>query len=562
MAAKGSNIGAGIVLDGEKEFKQALAEINAGLRVTASELVLVTARYSDNAESVKALTERGVVLESRITGQTEKIAKLKEALAASAKALGESDTKTMKWQTSLNKAEAELANMEGELRQNNGQLQQAQKDMQKYGLAADEVADKTTGFGNRVADLAEALGINLPAGADNAVRAMDGTKVSTLALVGVVAGLVTGFGKLTVETAKTADEILTLSKVTGLSTDTIQEMNYASELVDVSAETMTGAMRKMIKSMGDAQRGSKEAKEAFRELHLGITNNGRLKDSEQMFYEIVDALGKMTNETERDALSMKIFGKSAQELNPLIEAGSKALKEYGEQAQAMGYVMSGDTLDAFGRLDDAMQIFDNQTTAFKNNIAVVLLPVLTSFFEILNKIDPTVLATVAIIGTIVTVGVTVVQAVSSMTSVFSAMNPAMWETVGMVVSVTAALIALAVIIGVIVGKGREMQNTMSSIGTSVGNMTSTVNNAKSQVRYSYASGIDYVPSDRIALIHKGERVQRANENPYNPEAAFTGGGGGDLILNVRMDEVDEVYKLVGVARRARQKNRAGRVAMA
>jgi hypothetical protein len=562
MAAKGSNIGAGIVMDGEKEFKKALAEINAGLRVTASELALVTAQYSDNAASVKALTERGVVLENRISGQTEKIVKLRAALMESAKTLGESDTKTMKWQVSLNNAEAELAKMENELKQNNGQLQQAQKDMQKYGNAADEVADKTTGFGNKVADLAEALGIHLPAGADNAVRAMDGTKVSTLALVGVVAGLVTGFGKLTVETAKTADEILTLSKVTGLGTDTIQEMNYASELVDISAETMTGAMRKMIVSMDDAKDGSKEAKEAFKDLHVSITNNGKLKDSEQMFYEIVDALGQVTNETERDAISMKVFGKSAQELNPLIEAGSKALKEYGKQAQEMGYVMSGDTLDAFGRLDDSMQLFNNQTASFKNSIAVIMLPILTSFFELLNKIDPKILATVAIIGTIAVVGVTVVKAVGDIAGTFSAMNPAMLKTTAIVVGVTAALIILAAAIAVITGKGDELNRTMTAAGQSVGNMTNTVNSAGSQVRYSYASGIDYVPSDRIALIHKGERVQRADENPYNPDATLTGGGDGDLILNVHMDEVDEVYKLVGVARRARQKNRAGRVAMA
>ena len=39
--------------------------------------------------------------------------------------------------------------------------------------------------------------------------------------------------------------------------------------------------------------------------------------------KVIDALGKVTNETERDALAMQILGKSAQELNPLIEAGSQ-----------------------------------------------------------------------------------------------------------------------------------------------------------------------------------------------------------------------------------------------
>lgn len=559
MATKGgSNIGAGIVLDGEREFKKALSEINNGLKVTASELTLVTAKYSENANSVKALTEKGVVLESKMVSQTEKISKLQEALANSAKQYGESNSKTMAWQVSLNKADTELIKMQGELKQNNEQLQQAQKEMKKYGNASDEVADKTSGFGNKVGDLANSLGINLPAGADNAIRSLDGTKASTLALVGVVSGLIVGFGKATIETAQLADEIMTLSKVTGLSTDTIQEFNFSSELLDVSSETMTGAMRKMIKSMGDAKEGSKEATNAFRELHVTITNNGKLKDSEQMFYELIDALGKIPNETERDSLAMKVFGKSAQELNPLIDAGSKSLKEFGKQAQEMGYIMSGETLDSFGRLDDSMQMFNNQSTAFKNSIAVVMLPILSAFFELLNKIDPKIMATVAIIGSIAVIAITVINAVGNIASTFEMMNPAVLKTTAIVVGVVAALIALAAIIAVISGQGDNLNRTMAGVASSVGSMTNSVNGAGSQVRYSYASGIDYVPSDRVALIHKGERVQRADENPYNP-ASSRSSGGDTYNMYVKMDEVDEVYKLVSVFKGMKQANRVGTV---
>lgn len=551
-------IGTQIKLDGEREFKKALADINAGLRVTASELMLVTAKYSDNATSVQALTDKNDVLERRIYSQTEKIAKLREALEASAREYGESDTKTMKWQVSLNKAEAELVKMEKELQDNSKELNKAKENMEKYGLATDEVAESTGTFGNKLGDIISGLGIHLPAGADKAIRALDGTKVSTLALVGVVAGLVAGFGKLTIETAQAADEILTMSSVTGLATDTIQEMNYAAELLDVSADTITGSMTRMIRNMNTARRGTGDAAEAFKKLRIRITDStGQLRDSEQVFREAIDALGRMGNETERDALSMAIFGRSARELNPLIEKGSGALKEFAEQAHEMGYVMSGDTLEAFGRLDDAMQMWDNQVQTLKNSLAMVLLPVLTSFFELLNKIDPKILATVAIIGTIATIGITVVKAVGNISTAFSAMNPAMLKTTAIIVGVTAALIALAAIIAVIIGKSNELDRTMQGIGQSVGNMTNVVNGAPSRVRYSYASGIDYVPSDRVALIHRGEAVIPADENPYNPAATNARGGGDTYILQVKMSEVDEVYKLVEVFKSMKQKERAG-----
>jgi len=553
-----TNIGARVELAGERQFRQALSEINAGLRVTASELALVTAKYADNDKSVAALTARNEALQNSITVQTAKVQTLRNALENAAILYGETDSRTLKYAESLNKAEAELIKTEKELQDNSKELNKAKENMEKYGLSVDEVAESQKTFGENLSDVISGLGINLPAGADKAIRALDGTKASTLALVGAVAGLVTGFGKLTIETAQAADEILTMSSVTGLATDTIQEMNYAAELLDVSSDTITGSMTRMIRSMDNARNGSKDAAEAFRKLHVGIRDSsGQLKDSEQTFYEVIDALGRVKNETERDAIAMQIFGRSARELNPLIEKGSGALKELAEQAHEMGYVMSGDTLEAFGRLDDAMQLWDNQITTLKNNLALVLLPVLTAFFELLNKIDPKILATVAIIGTIATIGITVVKAVGNISSAFSAMNPVMLKTTAIIVGVTAGLIALAAIIAVIVGKSNELDRTMQGIGQSVGNMANTINAAPNRIRYSYASGIDYVPSDRVALIHKGEAVIPAHENPYNPAATHARGGGDTYILQVKMSEIDEVYKIVELFRQMRQRERAG-----
>ena len=368
-------IGSRITLDGEKEFKKALAEINAGLRVTASELALVTAKYSDNATSVKALTEKNEVLERRIYSQKEKIEEIRKALTASAKDYGEADTRTMKWQVSLNKAEAELIEMQKALQDNSQELETAKQNMEKYGLAVDEVAESQQTFGEKLSGIISGLGINLPAGADKAIKALDGTKASTLALVGVVTGLVTGFSKLTIETAQYADELLTLSSTTGMSTDTLQELKYASELVDVSLETMSGSMSRMIRSMNQARDGGNEAAEAFQKLRLRVTENGnQLKDSEKMFYEVIDALGKISNETERDALAMQIFGKSAQELNPLIAQGSAGIAELTEEAKRMGAVMSEDSLNALGKFDDSIQRLKAGGEAAKNMLGTVLLP--------------------------------------------------------------------------------------------------------------------------------------------------------------------------------------------
>ena len=560
-----SNIGAKVELAGEREFRKALSEINTGLRTTASELTLVSAKYAENANSVSALTAKNTALQTKLDQQTGKIKTLRSALENAKLQYGETDKRTLQWQRSLNLAETELIKTEKELKDNSEALKQAQKDMEKYGLSADEVAESNRSLGGIIADLADKVGIRLPGNISKAVSSMDQqisaaekAKLQTAALITVVVGLASAFAKTTIETAKAADEILTLAQTTGLTTDQIQELRYAEELLDVSTETITGSLTRMIRNMNTARRGTGDAAEAFQKLRIRITDaRGELRNSEEVFNEAIDALGRVRNETERDAIAMAIFGRSARELNPLIEKGSGALKEFAEQAHEMGYVMSGDTLEAFGRLDDAMQLWDNQITTLKNNLAMVLLPVLTAFFELLNKIDPKILATVAIIGTIATIGITVVKAVGNISTAFSAMNPVMLKTTAIIVGVTAGLIALAAIIAVIIGKSNELDRTMQGIGTSVSGMTNVVNAAPNQVRYSYASGIDYVPSDRVALIHRGEAVIPAHENPYTPAATHARGGGDTYILQVKMSEVDEVYKLVEVFKSMKQKERAG-----
>jgi phage-related protein len=183
---------------------------------------------------------------------------------------------------------------------------------------------------------------------------------------------------MTVEGAAYADTVLTESTVTGIATDKLQEYMYAAELVDVSTETLTKSMAKQIKSMKAVQDGTKLSVEAYEKLGVQVLDaNGELRDSDEVYWEVIDALGKIENETERDALGMQILGKSAQELNPLIQAGAERMAELGKQAHAAGYVVSDEMLNAYGALDDQIQYLNVGTTAAKNALGTVLLPVLT-----------------------------------------------------------------------------------------------------------------------------------------------------------------------------------------
>jgi phage-related protein len=167
-----------------------------------------------------------------------------------------------------------------------------------------------------------------------------------------------------------------------MSTESLQAYKYAAELVDVPLETLTASMAKQVKSMSNARDGSKNFMDAYKRLGVSVTDaNGNLRDSDKVYWETIDALGKVSNETERDALAMQIFGKSAQELNPLISQGSAGIAALTDEAKRMGAVMSQDSLNALGKFDDSVQRLKSGSAAAKNMLGMVLLPQLQTLAD-------------------------------------------------------------------------------------------------------------------------------------------------------------------------------------
>jgi hypothetical protein len=192
------------------------------------------------------------------------------------------------------------------------------------------------------------------------------------------AGAAAALTNLSVQGAAYADEILTQSTVTGMSTESLQAYSYAADLVDVSLETLTGSMARNVKAMSEAASGSESYMAAYEKLGVYVTNaDGSLRDSEAVYWEVIDALGTVANETERDAIAMELFGKSAQSLNPLISQGSAGIKELTAEAKSMGAVLSEESLNAFGAFDDNIQKLTQGSNAAKNALGGILLPQLT-----------------------------------------------------------------------------------------------------------------------------------------------------------------------------------------
>lgn len=211
--------------------------------------------------------------------------------------------------------------------------------------------------------------------------------VSAFAALGaaaIAAGVATaaGISKIVFDSATMADKLATLSGQTGISTTRLQELDYVGKLLDVDLEAMTSGLRFLTKSMYAAQEGTGEQADAFKTLGIQVKDSkGNLRDADTVFYEVIDALHKMKNPTEQDAIVMKLMGRSAMELNPLIKAGSSQIALFSEEAHKMGAVVGADAIEALDKFKDQT---DALKLAGKSLIAGFAAPFLPIFQKVVN----------------------------------------------------------------------------------------------------------------------------------------------------------------------------------
>lgn len=374
------DVKARVALEGEQQYRQALSELSKGNQVLNSEMKKLKAEYKGNAESTEFLTKKGEILERQLLQQKDKVELLKKAVQESAQQYGEADKRTQDYIIKLNNAEAAQYDLEHAIEENNQALEGEGQEFLKLGDLAGSLASK--------------LGIDLPKGAKDALNGMVSMSAGSVAALGAIAAAVAGAVKAvkalhetTLEVAADIDEVITQSVVHGISTATVQEFQYMEELIDVPASTMMSSLSKLTKSMASARNESSDTAKAFAELGISIYDSqGNLRDAEDVWYEAIDALGGIENETERNILATQLFGKSAEELNPIIAAGTDTIREHVKAAHEMGYVLGEEDVEALGALDDAVQKNELQWEALKKQIAAQFAPAAKESLEAFTKL--------------------------------------------------------------------------------------------------------------------------------------------------------------------------------
>lgn len=349
-------------------YDRQIAVLNSELRELDSEMAA-------GADKTEILRQKNETLTAVLEEQAEKYKTLVSALGQAEESGNATEEEIAQLKIQVNEAATAYNNTSAAIQQNSQALQDhlAKLGMEEKGL---------TGIGDALSDVSSKFGIQIPDAAKSALNGMGSFSTGTVAALGAAAAGVTAvyegikaLHQMTVEYAAYADEIITKSASTGLSTEFLQAYEYAQNLVDVDLDTFTASMQRLTDKMADARDGNEKLAATFEQLGVSVidTSDGSLRPAEEVIMEVIDALHNMGNETERNAVASDLFGKSYQSLNPLIVSGTETLQEYMEAAKD-NYVLTEDQIAALGALDDQIQMNNNEWEALKRQIAAEFAP--------------------------------------------------------------------------------------------------------------------------------------------------------------------------------------------
>jgi len=197
----------------------------------------------------------------------------------------------------------------------------------------------------------------------------------------------TGFIKSSIsETATLQDETAKLSHKIGVGTETLSAYHLATELSGTTMEVLAVGLRTVVKNAYDMTQGTGEAKDAFEELGITVTDeNGKMKDSEEILLDVADKLMLVDSASRRTALAQKIFGRSGTELLPMMEKGRAGLEALKDEARALGMTFTDETAAAAEEYNDSITRLNGALSGMKMKIGEEVIPVLTDMADWIVK---------------------------------------------------------------------------------------------------------------------------------------------------------------------------------
>src|SRR5690554_1050949 len=184
------------------------------------------------------------------------------------------------------------------------------------------------------------------------------------------------------------DELTKAADRVQMPVEQLTRLEHAGSLADVSLQDLQSSMGRLTRSMSAALDPASRQAGIFDALGISVKDaEGNLRSAEEVFNDFADAFSLNRDAPELMAAGLEIFGRSFQNLVPLIKDGSQSIRDAGDEAERLGRVFdeeSGRKAEKFG--DDLTRL-RGAVDGVWTQIAIGLLPTLERTTERLQDVS-------------------------------------------------------------------------------------------------------------------------------------------------------------------------------
>ncbi len=256
-------------------------------------------------------------------------------------------------------------------------------------------------------------------------------------VTGPIAGAAAGLLALGTKMGNTADEILDLSSVTGMSTEAIQEWRAVSDRAGVSTDAVAKASEMLTKSMSRGEEGSADMRDAMETLGLSMDEVRAMSPDERM-ETLITSLQGVDDAGKRAELGTKLLRNGFQELAPILDMTEDEMQSVIDGAHESGRIMGDEALENADAFRKGLDELKGEFMGLFHSVMGDVMPMLTD--SLLPMIKDNIVP--AIRGFAETIG--------GLISWFANLNPAVQKVIAVIIALAAAAGPVLLIVGKII----------------------------------------------------------------------------------------------------------------
>lgn len=206
--------------------------------------------------------------------------------------------------------------------------------------------------------------------------------------VGLLGGLAAGFSLAGIQQAVMnfallGDEVAKGSQKVGLSIADYQQWLYVAGQSGIEAGTLTASMGKLNKGIAEAAAGKNQSLASlFSRAGIAMRGaNGEIRNTADLLPEIADLFARNGNAAVQARMGNALFGKSWQELAPLLQGGSAGIAQLQARYRELGLEVQDSAIKSGEAFGDQVDDLNAVLRSYGNTITAKLLPALSPMME-------------------------------------------------------------------------------------------------------------------------------------------------------------------------------------